>query len=79
LPAIYKRIDKLEKIQKIQDKLDLAEIINIAYVGSKPDKRKSNIRNLRRWRSQLINEACKLLKLKQNTIWDSFKKKSRVL
>jgi len=63
----------LQELKAIAFKLDLAEAFNIAYVGS----RSSDGKQLKRWRTTLVNRINKLLGRETKTIWDSIGGKSR--
>ena len=76
---MVKEVAKLEEIEHLANKLDLAEIINVAYVGSKPDKQKRNQRQFKSWQSALIGKINKLLKRARQTVWDVTGRKARRL
>ena len=78
---MVQEVRRLEHADGLLHKLDLAEAFNVAYIGSKPDKHRANVRQLTSWRRDTWRQIEKLLHPAgaRQTIWDNLRKKSRRL
>lgn len=79
LPALMNEALKQEAIDYELNKLAMAEAFQHAYIGSKPDKSRSNFRAYSRWIRRTKTRIYKLQGKKTATVWDRLPRKSRLL
>lgn len=77
--ALLARVTTLEAVDKTRRQLDLAEAMNVALVGSQPDKQHRNLGVYRSWRGNKGRFIDKLLLRLTQTIWDRIGRRAKRL
>lgn len=68
---VQKEVARLDELDRLHRKQDLAEVINVAYVGSQPDKNHKNANKLASFHRKLQGDIDRLLNRGRQTVWDT--------
>ena len=68
---MQEEVARLDELDRLHQKQALAEVINVAYVGSQPDKHHKNQRALAAYHRGIQRDIDRLQNRSRQTVWDS--------